>query len=154
VIVEVPHLKTATNLEKWRADFVLYSLWRVAHDRDHWRHLRTKPIHIVGSGRGGSLGGAAYLRVRVKALPALGIEAHELRLWRDDYIKAVRSLTSDQRHELKYHLARPRYSSVFRFHRRDGNVQLNDNVEGVLGEAALLISYATKVVDRLGSGPP
>jgi hypothetical protein len=147
-VLDAPRLKTATNLEKWRADFVLYALWRVAHDRDHWRHLRTKPLHLVGngSGRGGSLGGAAYLRVRVKALPALGIEAHELRLWRDDYVRALKNLSSDQRHELKYHLARPRYSSVFRFHRRAGLVQASDTVEAALAQAALKIAGWAEVV--------
>lgn len=133
----------ATNLEKWRADHVLKNLWRVAHGRQRWHGLAPKPLHMNGSRRsdlpGLAIAGAAYLMIRVRALPALGIEEHWLRLYRGDYGRVLEALSEAQRHELKCYLARPQYSSVFRWHSRDRVVSLAHDVEPEVGEAALRI---------------
>lgn len=136
-------IKRATELEKWRADHVLRALWRVAHERQRWFSLPPKPLHLRGINRsdlpGIGCSSAAYLVIWVEELPPLGIDEHTLRLYRGDYARALDRLSGRQRHELKYHLAQPRYSSVFRYHRREGVVRLNDVVDEALGEAALTI---------------
>jgi hypothetical protein len=142
-------IKRATELEKWRADYVLKALWRVAHDRQVWHTMKTKPLHLVG-GNGGmpavQSSSPAFLLIRVGELPEMGFEQHKLRLYRREYQAVLDVLSGFERHELKYHLAKPRYSSVFRFHRRACNIQLNDTVEVALGEAAVKIGLVCQEV--------
>lgn len=136
-------MSAASNLDKWRADHVLKAIWRVAHDRQRWHGLAPKPLHLNGSRRsdlpGLPVAGAAYLMIRVRPLPALGIEEHWLRLYRGDFGRVLETLSGAHRDELKCHLARPQYSAVFRGHSRDRVVVLAYDVEPELGEAALRI---------------
>lgn len=141
--------RQASELAKWRADHVLKALWRVAHDRQRWHDLPSKPLHVNGCSRdlpGLRTAGAAYLMIHVRELPALNLEEHVLRLYRGDYARVLDTLSDVERHELKHHLAQPRYSAVFRHHARDKQVLRSHDAALPLATAALRIAAWAEVV--------
>lgn len=76
-------------LTRWRAGALVEALWGLAHGVRDWEALPTRPItatvHAPDAATTASVSTPQRLTVFVPALPTLGIEAHEIRLYRAEY---------------------------------------------------------------------
>lgn len=76
-------------LTRWRAGAVCEALWGLAHGTREWEAIPTRPttatVHQPDAATTASVATPQRLTAFVPALPALGIEAHEVRLYRAEY---------------------------------------------------------------------
>ncbi len=143
--------RTALQLQRWRAEHVTRDLWRVMQGRAHWAVI-TRSGSTPGGGTvvagAGSLASlrAAYLDVVVPAVARLGVEDHQLRVWRGSLRVAWRALKPDESFALEDWLHRERHSSIFRL--EGATVRRNHGATEELARAALkLLSAATAKED-------
>lgn len=145
--------RVALQLQRWRAEHVTRELWRVMHGRTHWRQLiagnRTAAggTVIAGAGSLASLR-AAYLDVLVPGVARLGVDDHELRVWRGSLRVAWQDLKPDETFALEEWLHKERHSSVFRL--EGASVRRNHGASEWLARAALklLAAAAAKQEER------
>lgn len=127
--------------QAWQAEHLLKTLWRVTHDQCSW----TKVLGGHNPRR------ASYLGVFVPPLPELGIEAHELRLWRADLEALQRELAPYQWRELGDHLAKARWGQLYTFRRNRKRLERARVDEELLTVARLLVQTAKEVRRELQS---
>lgn len=115
-------------LDLWRAAWVALALWRVEHGEARW-----VPVHPQDP-RPGAFGGRADLHARppeapaflpiyVPPVPPLGIEAHNLRLWRHDARAFVRGLGYGERQLMGAYLGKGKPSTLVSYNPSAGRLQ-------------------------------
>lgn len=136
--------------QRYRAEFVTLALWRIVHERAHWREITVR--RETGAGGGVRAVGAGSLRsysagvfdVRVPAHARLGVTEHHVRLYRGELRRVLESLKPEERHALDEWLLKPRHSCVFRVH--GDRVHRNEGAGEDLARAALKLMAATRVL--------
>lgn len=140
----------ALQVQRWRAEYVTRELWRILQGRAHWSVLTRSGNSegggaiVVGAGSLASLK-AAFVDVVVPADARLGVEDHQLRVWRGSLRVAWRSLKPDESFALEEWLHRPRHSAIFR--REGAAVRRNHGTGEDLARAALKLLAATTCDD-------
>lgn len=139
----------ALQLQRYRCEYVLRGLWRIVQGRAHWQVAIARPADLEGGSfrtvGGGSLESrkAAFLLVEVPAHARLGIDEHQLRLWRRSLHKAWQSLKADEEFALEDWLNRERHNAIFRV--EGATVRRNQGASEDLARAALKLMAAVDV---------
>jgi hypothetical protein len=152
-LFEADETRAAIGLQRWRADAMMRELWRLHHNRTHWKTVikassEGSSAVVVGGGSTGYLK-AAYLEVVVAGHTRLGIEDHQLRVWKGTLRRVWRDLKPHEDLALESYLLQERHSSVFL---ADGPyVQKGRGTSDDLARAALKLMAAAEVkVDDRG----
>jgi len=145
----------AIYVQRYRAEYVTLALWRLVHERAHWK---TITVHADG-GEGGSIRavGAGSLRsfssavfdARVPAHARLQVPDHWIRVYRGELRRVRENLKPEEEHALEEWLLKPRHSCIFRVH--GDKVQRNETASEDLARAALKLMAATRVLGGAGA---
>lgn len=141
--------------QRYRAEFVTLALWRIVHERAHWREITVR--REAGAGGGVRAVGAGSLRsytsavydVRVPAHARLQVPEHTIRIYRGELRRVRETLKPEEEHALEEWLLKPRHSCIFRVH--GDKVQRNETASEDLARAALKLMAATRVLGGAGA---
>ena len=81
--------KAERNLLRWRAEAICQAVWGLMHGQRDWESIPTRPmtanVYMSDAQTTASVQTPQRLVIRVPAEPELGIEAHELRIYRAEF---------------------------------------------------------------------
>lgn len=136
----------AIGLQRYRADYLARDLWRLGRGRLHWSHVVKSRgdggVVVVGGGALGDLK-AAYVDVIVPAHARLGVEDHQLRLWRGSLRRVRKTLKRPEEDAFEEFLHKERFSSVFRV--VGAHVRRNEGASEELARAVLKMMAAVQL---------
>ena len=131
---------------RWQAGEVAQALWQETQGLRHWETLSLKPAPYDGrtiEKQTGGTGAPQLLTVRIEPVSEIGIEQHEVRLWRSSYESARAAMLSSERDAFDVWLDKARYSALFAIHRTHNQIRCISDAP--VAQAALTIMEFVEV---------